>query len=151
MEVGMHFQYVVAPPSVALPAPPPLPPQDTTAELLRELIDVSKEQLSYQRAAHESANNNARWQAFLGRWSEEFPEVGSFCVKSMPIIERAFLKLLDEATRRVAEDENDTIDDEFTLSEFLDRYGMRLSQLGTLLNTLGPIADAARQMGDGSA
>lgn len=146
----MHFQYVVAPPSAAFPAPPPIPQTEGTAELLRELIDVSREQLAYQRAAHESANNNARWQAFLARWSEEFPEVGGFCQKSMPLVERAFLRLLDEVTRRLTE-EDGGIDDEFSLTEFLDRYGMRLSQLGTLLNTLGPIADAARQMGDGSS
>ncbi|WP_020470374.1 hypothetical protein [Zavarzinella formosa] len=146
----MHFQYVVAPPSMAFPAPPPLPAADHSAELLRELIDVSREQLAYLRAAHESANNNARWQAFLGRWAEEFPEVGGFCQKSMPLVERAFLRLLDEITRRLTDEDSGGIDDEFSLSEFLDRYGMRLGQLGTLLNTLGPIADASRQMGDGT-
>lgn len=145
----MHFQFVVAPPSTAFPAPPmPPAPQDATADLLRELIAVSKEQLAYQRAAHEAANNNARWQAFLARWAEEFPEVGGFCQQSMPLVERAFLRLLDEVTRRLTDEDSGGIDDEFSLSEFLDRYGMRLGQLGTLLNTLGPIADAARQMGD---
>ena len=59
----MHFQYVVAPPSMAFPAPPPLPQADGSAELLRELIEVSKEQLAYLRASHESANNNARWRS----------------------------------------------------------------------------------------
>jgi hypothetical protein len=63
-------------------------------------------------------------------------------------VERAFLRLLDEVTRRLTDEDAGGIEDEFSLSEFLDRYGMRLSQLGTLLNTLGPIADAARQMGD---
>ena len=33
---------------------------------------------------------------------------------------------------------------EFSLGEFLDRYGMRLAQLGNVLNVLGPLADAAR-------
>ena len=70
--------------------------------------------------------------------------------ESMPLVERAFLRLLDEITRRLTDEDSPGIDDEFSLSEFLDRYGMRLGQLGTLLNTLGPIADASRQMGDGT-
>ena len=27
------------------------------------------------------------------------------------------------------------------MQEFLDRYGMRLAQLGTILNLVGPLAD----------
>ena len=50
----MHFQFVVAPPTTALPAPPSVPPGDGNASLLRELIDVQREQLAYQRAAHEA-------------------------------------------------------------------------------------------------
>jgi hypothetical protein len=140
----MHFQYVVAPPSLALPVPPPAPAGDGHADLLRELIAVQREQLGYQRAAHDAQNTGARWQAFLNRWSEEFPGVGDGCLKALPQIERSFLRLLDELTRRLNDEEADGIDDEFSLGEFLDRYGMRLSQLGNLLNVLGPLADAAR-------
>ena len=57
---------------------------------------------------------------------------------------RAFLQLLEELTRRATDEEEDTLEDEFSLGEFLDRYGMRLAQLGNVLNVLGPLADAAR-------
>jgi hypothetical protein len=70
--------------------------------------------------------------------------VGAGCRQSVPVIERAFLKLLDELTRRVADDDAEDLENEFTLSEFLDRYGMRLAQLGNVLNILGPIAEAAK-------
>jgi hypothetical protein len=145
VEVRMHFQYVVAPPSAALPAPPPAPAGDAQATLLRELIDVQREQLAYLRAAHENQNTNARWQAFLARHAEEFPGVGRGCVEAFPLIERAFLKLLDDLTRRLTDEDAEAIDDEFSLGEFLDRYGMRLAQLGNVLNVLGPLAEAARQ------
>ena len=127
----MHFQYVVLPPTTALPMPPPSAAGDGHAPLLRELIDVQKEQLAYLRASHESQNTTARWQAFLGRWAEEFPGVGDGCQKSIPLIERAFLRLLDDVTRRLTDDEAEGIDDEFTLGEFLDRYGMRMAHWAT--------------------
>jgi len=144
----MHFQYVVAPPTIALPVPPPVPLGDGNASLLRELIDVQREQLAYLRAAHEAQNSAAKWQAFLNRWAEEFPGVGEGCQKAFPLIERAFLRLLDDVTRRLTDEDAEAIDDEFSLGEFLDRYGMRLAQLGNVLNILGPLADAARTSGE---
>jgi len=144
----MHFQYLVAPPTTALPVPPSPLVGDGHAPLLRELIDVQREQLAYLRAAHEAQNTTARWQAFLSRWADEFPGVGEGCQKAFPLIERAFLRLLDDATRRLTEEDAEGIDDEFSLGEFLDRYGMRLAQLGNVLNILGPLADAARTSGE---
>jgi hypothetical protein len=146
----MHFQYVVAPPTATLPVPPPSPAVDVQAGLLRELVDVQKEQLAYLRAAHEAQHTSARWQAFLTRWAEEFPTVGEGCVRAFPVIERAFLRLLEEMSGKLADEDADDIEDEFALGEFLDRYGMRLSQLGNILNVLGPLADAARNLGAGS-
>lgn len=140
----MHFQYVVAPPSIALPPPSPAAAADGQTVLLRELIDVQREQLAYLRAAHENQNANARWQAFLNRYADEFPGVGKGCQEAFPHIERAFLRLLDDLTRRLTEEDAEPIDDEFSLGEFLDRYGMRLAQLGNVLNVLGPLAEAAR-------
>jgi len=129
--------------------PPPAPAADTQAGLLRELIDVQKEQLAYQRAAHEAQHTSARWQAFLTRWADEFPGVGEGCQKAFPVIERAFLRLLEEMSARLTGEDADDVEDEFALGEFLDRYGMRLSQLGNILNVLGPLADAARNLGGG--
>jgi hypothetical protein len=144
VEDRMHFQYVVAPPTAAFPIPPSMNPGDGQSSLLRELIDVQREQLAYLRAAHDNQNATAKWQNFLARWSEEFPGVGDGCVRAFPLIERAFLRLLDDLTHRLADEDAESIDDEFSLGEFLDRYGMRLAQLGNVLNVLGPLADAAR-------
>ena len=40
-------------------------------------------------------------------------------------------------------DDPEDLDNEFVLAEFLDKYGMRLSQLGTIMGQLAPIAEAA--------
>ena len=37
------------------------------------------------------------------------------------------------------------IDNDFALQEFLDRYGMRLAQLGTILNLVAPLAECSTQ------
>lgn len=139
----MHFQFVVGPPATGLPTQAPMPPDESTP-LLRELIQIQREQLALLHATQLHKQQNARWQALLERWSAEFPEIGLSCQSALPQVERAFLGLIEDMTSYLLENDRADSLDEFTLAEFLDRYGSRIGQLGTLLNVLGPISEAAR-------
>ena len=86
----------------------------------------------------------ARWRAYLSRWQQEFPGLGDACQKAMPALERSFGKLITELTNCV-NDDDEAIDNDFALQEFLDRYGMRLAQLGNILNMVAPLAEASSQ------
>ena len=66
----------------------------------------------------------------------------------LPVVERAYLKMIQELTDRLR-GEDGGLDNEFVLAEFLDRYGMRLGQLGTIIGQLGPLAEAAPPAPDG--
>src|SRR5262245_48428946 len=60
----------------SLAANPPRPPdaaQAETAELLRQILEVQREQLTYLRASAAAHDMNSRWKAFLARWQEDFP------------------------------------------------------------------------------
>ena len=113
-----------------------------TADLLRQLIDVQREQLNLARAVAMNADPTLRWRKFLDRWQEEFPGIGQSCKDVLPTMERIYLKMIRELTDRLHSDEVDDFDSEFVLGEFLDKYGMRLNQLGTIIGQLSPIADA---------
>jgi len=122
------------------------PSQPQTSEvqlLLRQVLEIQKEQLAVLKAQQAANDSQSRWRAFLARWNHEFPGVGSACRTTLPIVERAYLTLLEELTDKLQSEDAD-IDNEFALSEFLDRYGMKLGQLGSVLSQLGPIADAAK-------
>ena len=142
----MNFQIDVssAMPAVPTDPPPPANPVAETVDLLKQLLEVQKEQLSYQRAAVAAHDMGARWRAYLARWQQEFPGLGDACKKAMPALERSFGKLITELTNCV-NDDDEAIDNEFALQEFLDRYGMRLAQLGNILNMVAPLAEAASQ------
>ena len=88
-------------------------------------------------------DNGSKWRSFLARWEEEFPQIGSACKQALPTLERAYLGLVRELTERVNATEAAELDDEFVLGEFLDRFGIRLGQLGNILSQLAPLADAA--------
>jgi anti-sigma-K factor RskA len=141
----MNFQVVSSTMSTNPTEPPPALPAGTeTVELLRQLLEVQREQLNYQRAAAAAHDVGARWRAYLTRWQQEFPDLGDACRKAMPDLERTFGKLIAELTNCV-NDDDEAIDNDFALQEFLDRYGMRLAQLGNILNMVAPLAEASSQ------
>jgi hypothetical protein len=59
------------------------------------------------------------------------------------MLERAYLGLIRDLTDRVNSSDETDLDEEFALSEFLDRFGIRLGQLGNILSQLAPLAEAA--------
>lgn len=137
----MNFQIDVTSsvPPESTAAPPP-PPSGETVELLRQLLDVQREQLAYQKAAAQAHDTGSRWRAFLARWREEFPSLSEACRRALPALERSYGQLIVELTEHLNDQE--ALDNDFALQEFLDRYGMRLAQLGTIINLVGPLADA---------
>jgi hypothetical protein len=134
--------------STANPPPPPSSPSALPAEtvdLLRQLLEVQREQLNYLRSTAAAHDSGARWRAFLNRWQEEFPDLSTTCRKALPILEQTYGKLIVELSEHLSNGGNDALDNDFALQEFLDRYGMRLGQLGTILNLVAPLAEAGPQ------
>ncbi len=142
----MNFQIDATPVPTAAPADAPVVNSAVpeTVELLRQMLEVQREQLTYQRAAAAAHDMTARWRAYLSRWHEEFPDLSESCRKVLPLLERSYGRLITELTEKLSED-NDPLDNDFALQEFLDRYGMRLAQLGTILNLVAPLAEAGSQ------
>jgi hypothetical protein len=134
----------VAPPHLRLlSAPASSTTSGETTDLLRQLLEVQRDQLALARQTAAAADSQTRWRNFLQRWREEFPEVGAACKEVLPIVERTYLRMIQELADRLRGDEPEDLDNEYVLSEFLDRYGMKLSQLSTIVGQLSPIADAA--------
>ena len=138
----MHFQFIVAPPTPAM-MPPSSPSGDSSSEILRQLLEVQREQLNLMRSVHSESANQARWKNFFCRWQEEFGHLPDALREALPKVEYAFLRLIDDATGQLRGEDGD-IGDDFALNEFLDRYAIRASQLGSLLNMLGQMVEAAR-------
>jgi len=141
----MHFQFQVAPPNAsAIPDPPALVSSNETNDLLRQLIEAQREQIGLLRAMVAVHDNTSRWRAFLARWQSDYPDVGSQCRTMMPMIERAYMGMIADLLEMLNRDGAETLENEFTLNEFLDRYGVRLGQLGGIVSLISPLAEAAR-------
>lgn len=118
------------------------PPPDPV-ELLQQLLEVQREQLALQKQAAAAHDHGSRWRAFLARWQQDFPELPEACKEALPALERSYGALIAELAERLRQDGNGALDNEFVLGEFLDRYGMRLGQLGTILSVVAFLAEAS--------
>jgi hypothetical protein len=138
----MNAPLYVTPPMM-LPTPEPATPAQEIADLLRQLVSLQQEQIGLTKTQIAGQDGGAKWRSFLARWETDFPNIGVACKQALPMLERAYLGLIHELTERVNAAEAAELDDEFVLGEFLDRFGIRLGQLGNILSQLAPLADAA--------
>lgn len=111
-------------------------------DLLRQILEVEREQLAQLRGFLGAHDGGARWRAFLERWRQQFGDLPQACRQALPILEQSYGKMIAELTEQLCQNGSDALDNDFALQEFLDRYGMRLTQLGTILNLVAPFADA---------
>jgi len=116
-----------------------------TVLLMRQLVDMQREQLALLRAAAMAHDAGTRWRAFVSRWKEEFPELPEGSREAIVVLERTYATMLAELVDHVRQNGGGELDSDFSLQEFLDKYGMRLAQLGTILNLIGPLAEASSQ------
>ncbi len=141
------FNFQIESPSGNLGKPVPGTSAVTTeaVDLLRQLVEVQREQLAYMRSTSSAQDAGARWRSFLNRWQSEFPQLPQTCRKALPILEQSYGRLIAELTEYLSSNGDEALDNDFAMQEFLDRYGMRLGQLGTILNLVAPLAEAGAQ------
>jgi hypothetical protein len=126
------------------PTPVPAEPAANVADLLRQILEVQREQLTQMQASAAAHDASARWRALLARWREEFPGLPEACREALPVLERAYGSILANLAEELRQN-GDALDSEFALQDFLDRYGLRLGQMGNILNLVGPLAEAGSQ------
>src|SRR5579872_3130862 len=109
----MNFQIDVSSALQVTPTEPPAAPAAVpeTVDLLRQILEVQREQLTYQRAAAAAHDTTARWRAFLSRWQQEFPGLSDGCRKAMPLLEKCYGQLITDLTERLG-DEDHSLDND---------------------------------------
>src|SRR5207302_4730773 len=130
----MHFQFEVTQPQAGVATPPGGPGSDP-AELLRQLVDVQREQLALMRALVTAHDAGSRWRAVLARFQEDFPGLPKACKQILPTLERAYVDLVSELTSNLQQQSDDgALENEFALADLLDRSGQPLRPAAPFLN-----------------
>ena len=130
-------------PGLALPAKPPAADANAAlVELLRRLLETQEELLGLMReTAATNRETKERRQAELQRWQSENEEVVEECRRALPVLQKAHAALLAAMADFADENESSLVDADFLLSEFVDRFGPRLSQLTGVISLVRQVSD----------
>jgi hypothetical protein len=121
-------------------------------EMQRQMLEIQRQQLELMRENTQlSRDQRARQIADLERWQQGHEHVVDSCKQALGQLEPVHATLMRELTDYVEENHENLLDGDFTLSDFVDRFGPRLAHLNTILAVLRPLAAGARKPEQGEA
>ena len=76
----------------------------------------------------------------LQQWKDANPKLASSCRRAAEILSKVQGEFLQQLTVEVEDEEENLLEGEFVLSEFVDRYGPRLAHLNGVLQVLAQLS-----------
>lgn len=140
----MHSQFDISPVSLP-PAPETAEKMESATDLLKEILQVQKQILAQMQVAAAAQDAAARWRSLLERLRQDFPDLPQACRRALPLLERAYGSIVANLVEELGQHGEEAMENDFVLQDFLDRYGIRLGQVGNILNLVGPLAEASSQ------
>ncbi len=120
--------------------------QSQTLELQRQSLELQRQQLELAReAAQINREQRSRQIAELERWQNSHDSVLDQSRESLANLEQVHAALIGELSNYVSENQENLIDGDFALTDFVDRFGPRLAHLNTMLAVLRPLAIAMKK------
>jgi hypothetical protein len=109
-------------------------------DLQRQLLENQRQQLELAReAAHVAREQRARQVAELERWQSGHEGVLDDCKEALTKLEQVHASLMRELAEYVEDNHENLLEGDFSLSDFVDRFGPRLAHLNTMLAVLRPL------------
>jgi hypothetical protein len=117
--------------------------QSQSLELQRQTLDIQRQQFEMIRETTQiSRDQRARQIADLERWQNGHGAVIEACKATLTRLEQVHASLMAELTEYAEEHHENLLDGDFSLSDFVDRFGPKLAHLNTMLAVLRPLAAA---------
>lgn len=120
--------------------------QSQNLELQRQSLEMQRQQLDLTRESTQFfRDQRARQVAELERWQQGHEGVLDDCKETLGRLEEVHASLMRDLAEYVEENQENLVEGDFSLSDFVDRFGPRLAHLNTMLAVLRPLAAAARK------
>lgn len=115
--------------------------QSQTLEMLRQMGEMQRQQLELARENTQFARDQrARQIAELEKWQQSHESVIDACKTSLGQLEEVHAALMKELADYVEDNHENLLEGDFSLSDFVDRFGPKLAHLNTMLAVLRPLA-----------
>jgi len=117
--------------------------QNQTLEIQRQQLELQRQQFEISRELLQvSREQRARQGAELERWQVGHEHVIDSCRETLGRLEQVHASLMGELAIYVEDNHDNLMEGDFSLSDFVDRFGPRLAHLNTMLAVLRPLAAA---------
>ncbi len=120
--------------------------QSQSLELQRQSLETQKQQLELAReAAQFNRDQRARQIAELERWQQAHEPMIDLSKESLGRLEQIHAALMREMADYVEDNHENLLEGDFSLSDFVDKFGPKLAHLNTMLAILRPLAAANKK------
>jgi len=117
--------------------------QNQTLETQRQILEIQRQQLEISRELLQvNREQRARQGAELERWQAGHEHVIDACRDTLGRLEQVHAALMSDLANYVEDNHDNLLEGDFSLSDFVDRFGPRLAHLNTMLAVLRPLAAA---------
>jgi hypothetical protein len=115
--------------------------QNQTLDALRQILEAQRQQLDLTREMVQvNREQRARQGAELERWQAGHEHVIEACRDTLGRLEQVHAALMGDMAGYVEENHENLLEGDFSLSDFVDKFGPRLAHLNTMLAVLRPLA-----------
>ena len=90
----------------------------------------------------QTAAMNKQRSGELQQWKNANPDLSRSCRRAAETLSRVQTQFLEGMTEEIADSEEDLVEGEFVLNEFVDRFGPRLAHLNGVLQVLAQLGTA---------
>jgi exonuclease VII large subunit len=116
-------------------------PSEATLALLHQLLIAQQRQNQLlEQLVQATVSSQKQRNTELQQWKDANPKLANSCRRAAEILSRVQSEFLQQLTVEVEDEQDNLLDGEFVLSEFVDRYGPRLAHLNGVLQVLAQLS-----------
>lgn len=118
----------------------PVAGDQAVIELLRQLVLGQQQQNKLiEELTHQTVALQKQRVSELQQWKNANPDLARACRKAAESLSRVQTQFLENLTEEIVENEENLVDGDFMLNEFVDRFGPRLAHLNGVLQVLAQL------------
>lgn len=140
------FRIDVSPEGQATHGGVPVDSNVVVIALLRQMLQFQdKQNQLLEQLVAQSAQQQKQRNQELQQWRDANPRLAKSCRSAAETLSRVQTEFLSTMTEEITEHEEDLVEGEFMLNEFVDRFGPRLAHLNGVLQVLAQLGTIPAQ------
>ncbi len=112
----------------------------TLALLHQMLIAQQRQNQLLEQLVQATVSSQKQRNTELQQWKDANPKLANSCRRAAEILSKVQSEFLQQLTVEVEDEEENLLEGEFVLSEFVDRFGPRLAHLNGVLQVLAQLS-----------